>query len=675
MNTLTALARDLRPYLDTWVTARAERVVSSTSSSGKQLNPNKIWRLWTTGFAEYDNSEDGLTAALDDAASYDKIYLPATDLNDDFTVPANVTIIGAGAASRINGTLTNAGIVYFITVIGAVVNTGTFAYGTIRFGNATGLTQSAGLTLYTFLIGTVSDVGLGADITGGALAYSTVSGGTARAPQDGVIIQGNSVVMAFCDISAYSAAVESKGGVDINPVFLYFNNFTTASYAALLHSANYTEAYACRFSTTGAGYDLVVDNTGLSLNGCEYSNPDFNAAYSFLSGDRIGGGGNGTINRLLKWENIYTAKSSGIADNVTAGKVLTLTATNNYTITFPATGTVPIGGGSGVAARLTSWSDANTLQSSKIADGVTAGKVLTLAAADNYTLTAPGTGTAVIGNSSIPDGDAEYGNALAIWLDANTVRGSKIYEICEGDGRVGLGAVDNDIALMAAVSGTIVVGYTATPGKLTYFSSYSEITEVARFSPTDSGDTLSVNTGTAPTTGDADTWKLYSKDENAAAGKACLHLRTEGGVVAWLGEGMRAAKCWATPEGGWAVQLVAGENLAVGDVVYVKITSGADGKVWKNPVDGDMPIGVCYAAVSANANVWVVVSGIASVLPESGITAARGNVIYSSNSEAGRVDQSGTIPVSTADHWREIGHFLDTGSGNGVATRAIIHFN
>jgi hypothetical protein len=86
-----------------------------------------------------------------------------------------------------------------------------------------------------------------------------------------------------------------------------------------------------------------------------------------------------------------------------------------------------------------------------------------------------------------------------------------------------------------------------------------------------------------------------------------------------------------------------------------------------------MPIGVVFADATANAEVVVVTSGIAYVLPESDQTGARGNVIFVSASEAGRVDQSASTP--TTEHWREVGHFIDTGSGNGALTRAILHFN
>lgn len=86
-----------------------------------------------------------------------------------------------------------------------------------------------------------------------------------------------------------------------------------------------------------------------------------------------------------------------------------------------------------------------------------------------------------------------------------------------------------------------------------------------------------------------------------------------------------------------------------------------------------MAVGVVYADADSGNPVWIVTSGIVAVRPESGITAARGNVIFASSSESGVVDQSSTVP--TTDHWAEVGHFLDTGTGDGAATRAIVHFN
>lgn len=133
-----------------------------------------------------------------------------------------------------------------------------------------------------------------------------------------------------------------------------------------------------------------------------------------------------------------------------------------------------------------------------------------------------------------------------------------------------------------------------------------------------------------------------------------------------------------TKEGGFWVRMVAGEALYRGEVVAsIQGAGGADGKVWKCPTSGnenDMPLGVVYADASANAEVWIVTSGIAYVLPLAAVTATRGYVITASTTTAGRVDQAATVPAA-ATHFKEVGHFIDTGSGNGALTRAIVHFN
>jgi hypothetical protein len=128
-----------------------------------------------------------------------------------------------------------------------------------------------------------------------------------------------------------------------------------------------------------------------------------------------------------------------------------------------------------------------------------------------------------------------------------------------------------------------------------------------------------------------------------------------------------------TAEGGYAVKLIAGEALNKGEVVYIN-PAGADNNVYKAPTSNEMPIGIVYATVTSTSSVWIVVSGIAEVLPETGITAVRGDVIYTSASQAGRVEQAASVPVA-ATHFRECGHFLANGSGAGVLTKAILHFN
>ena len=139
--------------------------------------------------------------------------------------------------------------------------------------------------------------------------------------------------------------------------------------------------------------------------------------------------------------------------------------------------------------------------------------------------------------------------------------------------------------------------------------------------------------------------------------------------------GLKMNNARLTPLGGLAVKLRADEALSEGEIVTFYQTGGAL-DVRKAPTAGDMlsmPIGAVYADAADQADVWVVVAGIAYVLPESGITAAIGDVAFTSASEAGRADQDASVP--TTEHWREIGHWAENGAGNGLKARMVLHFN
>jgi hypothetical protein len=130
-----------------------------------------------------------------------------------------------------------------------------------------------------------------------------------------------------------------------------------------------------------------------------------------------------------------------------------------------------------------------------------------------------------------------------------------------------------------------------------------------------------------------------------------------------------------TDEGGRAILYTAGENLAKGEVVCF-LQGGTGGRVYKCPTSGnsaDMPIGIVYADATTGNSIWIVCSGRAEVLPESGITLTMGYVCSVSTSTSGRVTQENT--PSTVQHWRECGHPEANGSGNGALTFINVHFN
>lgn len=132
----------------------------------------------------------------------------------------------------------------------------------------------------------------------------------------------------------------------------------------------------------------------------------------------------------------------------------------------------------------------------------------------------------------------------------------------------------------------------------------------------------------------------------------------------------------ATGEKCLAIKVTGGEAIDKGMVVCALI-GGTSGKFTKVPISGvshSMPVGVALTACSGDGQTfWMAICGLVQVKPDAAITAAMGNVIVSSDTTAGLVQQYSTVPA--ADHWDEIGHFTETGSGNGALALAIVHFN
>jgi hypothetical protein len=123
--------------------------------------------------------------------------------------------------------------------------------------------------------------------------------------------------------------------------------------------------------------------------------------------------------------------------------------------------------------------------------------------------------------------------------------------------------------------------------------------------------------------------------------------------------------------GGYAVALVAYEALVEGEIVRI---STASDMVRKSSVSDDMPVGAVYQDASSGATAWVVVAGVAYVLPDATVTAEAGYVCYVSALTAGRVQQSATMPGGVTN-FAETGHWLSSGTGAGVKTKALMHFN
>jgi len=130
-----------------------------------------------------------------------------------------------------------------------------------------------------------------------------------------------------------------------------------------------------------------------------------------------------------------------------------------------------------------------------------------------------------------------------------------------------------------------------------------------------------------------------------------------------------------TPEGGLAVLYKnrTGANSVKGMIVAA--STSYDNAIYTAPANADMPVGVVYEnGIADTYDVWVVVSGVADVLMKNTVAPVHGYVAFVS-STAGRADCGGSIPAN-AEHWREIGHLLESKTGGtDVFSKVTLHFN
>ena len=134
--------------------------------------------------------------------------------------------------------------------------------------------------------------------------------------------------------------------------------------------------------------------------------------------------------------------------------------------------------------------------------------------------------------------------------------------------------------------------------------------------------------------------------------------------------------------GGFAIKLTnkTGGNSVAGQLVQADTT--ANDAVKLTGIDEEETIGVFLdSGVAANAEAWVVISGIADVAMQDNTTATRGNWVRSSITEAGYADATNSTPPSPAafSHFNEIGNCIETvtatGGGTHVLARCVLHFN
>lgn len=131
-------------------------------------------------------------------------------------------------------------------------------------------------------------------------------------------------------------------------------------------------------------------------------------------------------------------------------------------------------------------------------------------------------------------------------------------------------------------------------------------------------------------------------------------------------------------EGGMMTLLKACEPLAKGNVVSA--TQAATLGIEKCPVDSYDIFGVVYSDASGSSSVasgtwcWIVYDGPAQVLMDGVATA--GNIIITSSTTKGAATNVAKPPPPpiVADHFREVGHLLQSKTVATIAW-AIVHFN
>jgi hypothetical protein len=129
-----------------------------------------------------------------------------------------------------------------------------------------------------------------------------------------------------------------------------------------------------------------------------------------------------------------------------------------------------------------------------------------------------------------------------------------------------------------------------------------------------------------------------------------------------------------TAIGGFAVKLTnkTGGDTVAGQLVEIYSATAID-DAFKTAVGGsDECIGVTLdAGVADGSEAWVVMSGIADVLMDSGGSARSSRAITSAT--AGSADMW-DVGGAVATHFQEIGHCLENRTGAGLA-RCVLHFN
>lgn len=133
-----------------------------------------------------------------------------------------------------------------------------------------------------------------------------------------------------------------------------------------------------------------------------------------------------------------------------------------------------------------------------------------------------------------------------------------------------------------------------------------------------------------------------------------------------------------TAEGGLAIKLTNKTGVSSVKGSVVSCSTGTDNAFILQTNEYDS-IGVVYEnSIADGSECWVVIAGIAQVLLKDTTASTRGYIALSADTDGRFIatSASGSPPVATDTHFKEIGHVLESQSaGTNVLCKVVLHFN
>lgn len=131
-----------------------------------------------------------------------------------------------------------------------------------------------------------------------------------------------------------------------------------------------------------------------------------------------------------------------------------------------------------------------------------------------------------------------------------------------------------------------------------------------------------------------------------------------------------------TGDGGLAVKLINATNTTTQKGQVVTASTGSQ-RAYELTNNQFVAIGYVYEPVAPGEEGFVVVSGIADVMVQGATSAGDHMIVYTAPGTAtASVPPAGLSALATSEHFKEIGHCLEThASGSNYTIKIVTHFN